>query len=169
MYANALCKNSLSISFCPSTVYLLYLPLSHLSDAMGGRCCALPPNPPSFLKHHIFHTCLSNSLSLFVFVHHLTNPFFIPIYAKLYLLSTYSFVMFCLSISTTLVCATRFLIYPIPTGGGAAPSSQPPQLFEASYFSHMSIQFPLSFCLCPSPHQPFFHTHICKTISLVHL
>ena len=31
-------------------------------------------------------------------------------------------------------------------------------------FSHMSIQLPLSFCLCPSRPQPFFHIHICNKI-----
>ena len=136
---------------------------------MGGRRCALPPTPSSFFKHHNFlPSRLSNSLSLFVFVHHLPDPFFIPIYAtiSLFFLSTYTFVMFCLSISISLVCASRFLIYPNAMGGRrcALPPNPPPAFLNIIFF-HASIQPPLSFCLCPPPPQPFFKP-IHATISL---
>ena len=49
-----------------SFVYLLYLSLSHLSERMGERHCAFPPNPPPAFVNIMFfsHTSIQLPLSI---------------------------------------------------------------------------------------------------------
>ena len=147
------CCRSRNISHFLHVVHLrISLLIYPNPNAMRGGTASSPQPPSSFffaisdVSHPSIQTLYAKTFFLYVF------------------LSFYSFV---------------YLLY-LPLchlskrhGGEALrpPPPPPSSFFKHHMFSHASIQPPLFFCVCPSPPQPFVHTHICNYISLlsVHL
>ena len=156
------CCRSRSISHFLHVAHLrIWLLIYPNPNAMGGRRCALPPNPPpAFLSIIVFsHTSIQLPLSFCICPSPLQPFFHTHLCNYISLLSA----MFCLILFIYLYTPRlRISLSNLSKrhGGEALrPPPQPPSsFFKHHVFSHMSIQLPLSFCICPSPPRPFFHT-----------